>query len=67
MAEASIMQISLPDTIEKQSLEAGFANAELYVNVLIFRDRERLAIEEEIAAPKDGRKIEKRPTHCIGL
>lgn len=49
------MQITLPEDTETQSLAAGYANVEQYVHSLVMRDRERLAIEEGIAALKDGR------------
>ena len=48
------MQIKLPEETESQSLAAGFASVEQYVRNLVLRDRERLAIEEGIAASKAG-------------
>ena len=53
--EATHMQIRLPEDTETQSLAAGYANVEQYVHSLVLRDRERLAIEEGIAAMKEGR------------
>ena len=49
------MQITLPQDTENQSLAAGFASVEQYINSLVLRDRERLAIEEGIVAMQDGR------------
>ena len=49
------MQITLPEDTETQSLAAGYASVEQYVHSLVLRDRERIAIEERIAAMKDGR------------
>ena len=49
------MQITIAEDIERQSLAAGFANVEQYVHSLVLRDRERLAIEEGLAALNDSR------------
>ena len=49
------MEISLPDDAEKQSVAAGYANVQQYIHSLVRRDRERLAIEEGIAAMKEGK------------
>ena len=49
------MEITLPDDAEHQSVAAGFASVEQYVHSLVLRDRERLAIEEGIAAMKEGK------------
>jgi hypothetical protein len=49
------MQITLSEDTEIQSLAAGFASVEQYVHSLVLRDRERIAIEEGIAAMKNGR------------
>ncbi len=49
------MEITLPEDAEQQSVAAGFASVEQYIHSLVCRDRERLAIEEGIAAMKEGK------------
>lgn len=51
------MQIEIPEsgTIQHQATAAGFASVEHYVQDLLERDRERLAIQEGIDAANEGR------------
>ncbi len=49
------MEIILPDDAEQQLVAAGYASVEQYIHSLVRRDRERLAIEEGIAAMKEGK------------
>ena len=48
------MQIQIPDDTEELSLAAGFANVDQFVNSLLCKERERLAIQEGIAAMEAG-------------
>lgn len=52
------MQINLPDAvdIQTQALAAGFAYIDEYVLSLVERDKERVAIQEGVAAMREGRK-----------
>lgn len=51
------MQIELADnpSVQDQATAAGFANVEQYIQALLDRDRERLAIQEGIDAVDEGR------------
>ena len=41
--------------VQQQANTAGFASVEAYLQVLVDRDRERLAVAEGIAAMREGR------------
>ena len=40
------MQVAIPDATKLQSIAAGFVDVEQYINSLVERDRERLAIQQ---------------------
>ncbi len=48
------MQIQIPDDTQQLSLAAGFANVDQFVNSLLRKERERLAIQEGIDAMDAG-------------
>lgn len=48
------MQIQIPDDIQQLSVAAGFANVDQFVNSLLHKERERLAIQAGIDAMDAG-------------
>ena len=48
------MQIQIPDDTQQLSLAAGFANVDQFVNSLLQKERERLAIQAGIDAMDRG-------------
>ena len=48
------MQIELPEDAIKLSLAAGFASVDQFINSLLHKERERLAIQEGIDAMEKG-------------
>ena len=52
------MQIQLPDDTEQLSLAAGFASVDQFVNDLVRKERERLAIQEGINAMEAGQVVD---------
>ena len=48
------MQIQVPDDTQQLSLAAGFANIDQFVNSLLRKERERLAIQAGIDAMDAG-------------
>lgn len=48
------MQINIPEDTQQLSLAAGFANVDQFVNSLICKERERLAIQAGIDAMDAG-------------
>ena len=48
------MQIQVPDDTQQLSLAAGFANIDQFVNSLLRKERERLAIQAGIDAMGAG-------------
>ncbi len=44
------MQIQVPEDTQRLSLAAGFANVDQFVNSLLRKERERLAIQDGIDA-----------------
>jgi hypothetical protein len=51
------MMIEIDDEYQAQAIAAGFASVEQYVEALLFRDADRLAIEEGIAAAEAGKTM----------
>ena len=49
------MQIQVPDDTQQLSLAAGFANIDQFVNSLLCKERERLAIQAGIDAMDAGK------------
>ena len=48
------MQIQIPDDTKQLSIAAGFANVDQFVNSLLRKERERLAIQAGIDAMDAG-------------
>ena len=48
------MQIQIPDDTKQLSIAAGFANVDQFVNSLLRKERERLAIQAGIDAMDTG-------------
>ena len=48
------MQIQIPDDIQQLSISAGFASVDQFVNSLLHKERERLAIQAGIEAMDAG-------------
>jgi hypothetical protein len=49
------MQIRVPEDTQQLSLSAGFANVDQFVNSLLHKERERLAIQAGIDAMDAGK------------
>ena len=54
MPRGEIMQIQIPDDTKQLSIAAGFANVDQFVNSLLCKERERLAIQAGIDAMDAG-------------
>jgi hypothetical protein len=52
------MQIQIPDDAEQLSIAAGFANVDQFVNSLLRKERERLAIQAGIDAMDAGQVVD---------
>ena len=48
------MQIQIPDDTKHLSIAAGFANVDQFINSLLCKERERLAIQAGIDAMEAG-------------
>ena len=52
------MQIKVPEDTQQLSLAAGFANVDQFVNSLLRKERERLAIQAGIDAMDAGQVVD---------
>lgn len=58
MLEEDIMEIQVSDDILQLSLSAGFADVNQFVNSLLDKERERLAIQAGVEAMESGEVTE---------